>query len=61
MKEKYIAFHNTNVFYKTIGTGLPVVLIHGFAEDSSIWENQVEFLKDVCIMEDDVFFVHGII
>ena len=46
MKEKYIAFHNTNVFYKTIGTGLPVVLIHGFAEDSNIWENQVEFLKD---------------
>lgn len=46
MNEKYIIFHNTNIFYKTTGTGLPVVLIHGFAEDSSIWENQVEFLKD---------------
>ena len=46
MTENYITFHDTKIFYKTIGTGSPVILIHGFAEDSSIWENQVELLKD---------------
>ncbi len=29
-----------------IGKGSPVVLVHGFAEDSSVWDNQVEFLKN---------------
>ena len=46
MKEKHINHSNTKLHYKTTGTGLPVVLIHGFAEDSSIWDNQVEYLKN---------------
>lgn len=29
-----------------MGTGLPVVLLHGFAEDNRIWDNQVAFLKN---------------
>lgn len=33
-------------FYRVEGQGLPVVLIHGFAEDSRIWDGQVEYLKD---------------
>jgi pimeloyl-ACP methyl ester carboxylesterase len=31
--------------YQLIGTGKPVVLIHGFGEDSSIWQQQLEFLE----------------
>ena len=46
MKEKHINHSNTKLHYKTTSTGLPVVLIHGFAEDSSIWNNQVEYLKN---------------
>ena len=46
MKDKYINHNNTSIHYKTTGKGLPVVLIHGFAEDSTIWNNQVEFLKN---------------
>ena len=46
MKEKHINHNNTTIHYKTTGTGLPVVLLHGFAEDSSIWDNQVEYLKN---------------
>ena len=46
MKEKYINYNNTSIHYKTTGKGLPVVLIHGFAEDNTIWNNQVEFLKN---------------
>ena len=46
MQEKYISLQNTKLDYKITGEGLPVVLIHGFAEDSSIWDNQVEYLKN---------------
>ncbi|MEP7164596.1 MAG: alpha/beta hydrolase [Ferruginibacter sp.] len=46
MKEKHILFQNTTLHYKTTGTGLPIVLLHGFAEDSTIWDNQVEYLKN---------------
>ncbi len=46
MQEKHILFQNITIHYKTTGTGLPVVLLHGFAEDSSIWDNQVEYLKN---------------
>ncbi|MEO6490435.1 MAG: alpha/beta hydrolase [Ferruginibacter sp.] len=40
-----IAFRNTDIHYKITGKGLPVVLVHGFAEDSDVWDRQVEFLK----------------
>ena len=50
MKENFIPYHDTTIFYKTSGQGLPVVLIHGFAEDSSIWDEQVEYLKDKCLL-----------
>ena len=45
MQEKNIYFQNTELHYKTTGPGIPVVLLHGFAEDSTIWDNQVDFLK----------------
>ncbi|MBZ5857132.1 alpha/beta fold hydrolase [Flavihumibacter profundi] len=34
--------------YSTIGNGQPLVLIHGFGEDSRIWEQQVEVLQLSC-------------
>lgn len=33
------------VFYQMEGSGQPVVLLHGFAEDGTVWENQVKYLK----------------
>jgi pimeloyl-ACP methyl ester carboxylesterase len=32
--------------YKTYGSEQPVILIHGFGEDSHVWDKQVNFLKD---------------
>jgi len=32
--------------YKIYGTGQPVLLIHGFGEDSTVWDKQTNFLKD---------------
>lgn len=34
--------------YQRIGSGTPIVLIHGFGEDSRIWEKQVELLGASC-------------
>lgn len=46
MTEKTITYQNSVIFYRTIGEGETVVLIHGFAEDGEIWNNQIDFLKD---------------
>jgi pimeloyl-ACP methyl ester carboxylesterase len=42
---KQIVFQNKQIHYTVAGEGEAVVLIHGFAEDSRIWEHQVEVLK----------------
>lgn len=46
MTEKHITVNNSVIFYHVIGNGTPVVLIHGFAEDSTVWDSQVLFLKN---------------
>ncbi|MFT3705413.1 MAG: alpha/beta hydrolase [Agriterribacter sp.] len=46
MEKKSIVYNDVNVFYKVTGEGAPVVLIHGFAEDGTIWKCQELFLKD---------------
>ena len=46
MQSKTITYQSSQIFYRTIGKGRPVVLIHGFGEDGDIWKNQIEFLKD---------------
>ena len=34
--------------YNKYGQGFPVILLHGFGEDNTIWNNQVVVLKDQC-------------
>ena len=46
MKSNTIQYQSSKTFYRTVGKGKPVVLIHGFAEDGDVWKNQIEFLKD---------------
>lgn len=43
--EKQFQYNNGQVFYQVTGTGQPVVLLHGFAEDGTIWEEQISFLR----------------
>jgi len=45
LESKTITYQSSTIFYRTIGKGQPVVLIHGFAEDGDIWKNQIEFLS----------------
>ncbi|MDO6429712.1 alpha/beta hydrolase [Flavitalea sp. BT771] len=48
--DKTILYQTINLSYKTFTpegqATSPVILIHGFAEDGSIWDNQVAYLKN---------------
>ncbi len=46
METKYITYQESRICYHTAGSGTAVMLIHGFAEDSSIWKKQVDFLQN---------------
>jgi pimeloyl-ACP methyl ester carboxylesterase len=39
-------YKSSRINYQAIGTGKPILLIHGFGEDGNIWQNQIEHLKD---------------
>jgi pimeloyl-ACP methyl ester carboxylesterase len=46
--EKKFQYQDTAISYCVYGEGKPVVLLHGFAEDGTIWNNQLNFLKHHC-------------
>ena len=46
MTENNLLYQHANIFYRSTGKGKRVMLLHGFAEDGSIWENQIAFLKN---------------
>ncbi len=55
MELKTFIYQSSKIFYRTVGAGKPVVLIHGFAEDGEVWKNQIEFLKDhFCLIIPDL-------
>lgn len=41
-------YKNKKVNYACLGEGNPVMLLHGFGEDSRIWKHQIDFLKNHC-------------
>lgn len=44
--EKFIDIDGRALFYRVTGAGKPVVLLHGFAEDGSIWQHQTAILQE---------------
>jgi pimeloyl-ACP methyl ester carboxylesterase len=46
--EKTFYYGSFNISYSDTGKGLPVILLHGFGEDSRIWEQQARFLQAHC-------------
>ena len=44
--ENNVLINGRPVYYRIEGKGQPVVLVHGFSEDGTVWENQVEYLKN---------------
>jgi pimeloyl-ACP methyl ester carboxylesterase len=45
MKDKKISYQDSMIHYSVSGQGAPVVLLHGFAEDGTIWERQARYLE----------------
>lgn len=43
--EKELITAEVTLSYKKVGAGEPVLLLHGFAEDSEVWQAQIEHLK----------------
>jgi pimeloyl-ACP methyl ester carboxylesterase len=43
---KEISIDGKKLSYSVYGNGKPVVLLHGFGEDATVWNQQVDFLKD---------------
>lgn len=39
---------SVTLFYREYGSGLPVILLHGFAEDGTIWDHQAARLAADC-------------
>lgn len=46
MANNVYAFRDVQVHYDVAGEGEPVMLVHGFGEDRSIWHQQVSHLKN---------------
>ncbi len=45
MQQKNIIYQSSTIFYRIAGKGKPVLLLHGFGEDGTVWDKQVDFLK----------------
>ncbi len=46
--QKNCTWSGGTIAYTIYGEGVPVILLHGFGEDSSIWNRQVDFLQQHC-------------
>lgn len=54
MEEHKINLNGTDFFYRTNGKGAAVVLLHGFGEDSSVWEAQYDLFPDNLLIIPDL-------
>ncbi|MCH8331924.1 MAG: alpha/beta hydrolase [Bacteroidetes bacterium] len=55
MEERNLYFRNIKLSYKVAGNGSPIILIHGFCGDNTIWEPLVESLsKDHLLIMPDL-------
>ncbi len=55
METKSFLFQNKKIQYKVYGEGKPVILLHGFGEDSTVWQQQINFLKkDFLLIVPDI-------
>ena len=48
--QKHCTWSHGTIHYKLVGKGTPVLLLHGFGEDSSIWNEQIKALENNCLL-----------
>jgi pimeloyl-ACP methyl ester carboxylesterase len=51
---QYIQFKGKKVAYRIQGKGLPLVLLHGLCEDSTIWDDFIKLLPEFQIIRPDI-------
>jgi len=54
MQEKQFVLNGKNFFYRTTGVGPVVMLLHGFAEDGSIWDRQFDIFSGYQLIIPDI-------
>jgi pimeloyl-ACP methyl ester carboxylesterase len=54
MEEKEIILNNRKIFYRLIGKGPAVVLLHGFGEAGWVWDHQINAIKDFQFIVPDL-------
>lgn len=47
---KHCTWSDGTIHYQVVGKGIHVVLLHGFGEDSSIWNEQIAYLQKTCTL-----------
>lgn len=54
MIEKVLKTEEYEVFYRISGTGKPVMFVHGFGEDGTVWDEMIQVLEKhfQCIVPD---------
>lgn len=52
--ENFITWNGNKVYYRKTGSGPAVLLLHGFGEDHTIWDNQVNALKGYTFLLPDI-------
>ncbi|HEX6193899.1 MAG TPA: alpha/beta hydrolase [Chitinophagaceae bacterium] len=60
--DKVLMIEGKKIFYRVIGNGMPVMLVHGFGEDGSVWwpkgaERNVSILEDKSVLEKVMFII----
>ncbi len=48
MEKKFAIDQDKKIYYRATGKGAPLMLVHGFGEDDSIWDNLEKYLKGSC-------------
>ncbi len=52
---KTFQYQHKKIAYRIIGSGSPVMLVHGFGEDGQVWRNQIDSLKEkFCLIIPDL-------
>lgn len=49
-----VSYQNKTISFEVEGSGFPLVLVHGFCEDSSIWQEVMPELEDIRLIRIDL-------
>jgi len=44
--EKYLHYQGKKIYYRSTGSGKPVMFVHGFGEDGNVWNHQRQSLEN---------------